>query len=446
MTTLPQPAKDAALDADFVEEPTIDDESESAAAEPSLHDGHHNKKPLGLLTIGALGVVFGDIGTSPLYALQTVFSEHNRIVKPTPDNVFGIVSMVFWAVTLIVCVKYITLALRADNEGEGGILALVALLRNKLSDRKKLMAAVTVGGILGASLFYGDSVITPAISVMSAIEGISVINPALIEWVLPISVIILTVLFFIQRWGTAKVGHAFGPIMVLWFLTLAGIGLPHIMANPRILAAVSPHYAFKFATGHPFIAFIAMGAVVLTITGAEALYADMGHFGAKPIRRAWFLLVFPALVINYMGQGAMLLDDPSKADNPFFRLAPSFLTAPVVIVATIATVIASQSVISGAFSVSRQASRLGLLPRLTIKHTSKSEGGQIYIPSINAMLFIGVLLLISIFQSSARLAAAYGLAVTCTLMLETCMFSILMRHVWKWQTALVALPDRYWWH
>lgn len=387
--------------------------------------------------MAALGIVFGDIGTSPLYAFQTVFSIDHNSVAPNALDVYGILSLVFWSVTLIVSIKYVALVMRADNDGEGGILALTALLRRALSARGAQI--VTLLGIVGAALFFGDSLITPAISVMSAVEGLSVVNPAAEHLVVPLAVVILTALFAVQRYGTSRVGNAFGPIMILWFGTLAAMGIPQILRHPQVLASISPTYALAFVIERPGVAFIAMGAVVLTITGAEALYADMGHFGAKPIRRAWFFAVFPALMLNYLGQGAMILLDPGTAKNPFFLMLPHGLVAPVVILATLATVIASQAVISGAFSVTQQALNLGLIPRVTVKHTSKHEGGQIYVPSINAILFIGVLVLVLGFRSSAALANAYGLAVTGTLLLTTVLFCGVARKVWKWSLKRVAL-------
>ncbi|HEX2856192.1 MAG TPA: KUP/HAK/KT family potassium transporter [Propionibacteriaceae bacterium] len=384
------------------------------------------------LALTAVGVVFGDIGTSPLYSLQTVFSLDNNRVAATHGDVYGVLSLVFWSVTLVVSVKYVALVMRADNEGEGGILALTAKLRASLKRRPRELAIATMMGILGAALFFGDSLITPAISVMSAIEGIAVEDNALQEFVLPISVVILTALFIIQRWGTHIVGRAFGPVMVLWFVVLALLGLPHIVAYPMILTSISPHYAVLFILDRPLIAFVSMGAVVLTITGAEALYADMGHLGPRPIKLAWFALVFPALMINYLGQAAMILTEPSTAVNPFFLMAPGWATLPLVVLSTMATVIASQAVISGTYSVAYQAMRLGLFPRLKLKHTSSSEAGQIYLPAMNWILFVGVLLLISIFRSSARLATAYGLAVTGTLLLTTSLFLLLAKRVWNW--------------
>ncbi len=395
----------------------------------------------GTLALAALGVVFGDIGTSPLYSMQTVFSLDHNQVQPTPVDVYGIISTVLWSITLIVSVKYVLLVMRADNDGEGGILALTHLLRDRIDGRRRL-GVVMVLGILGAALFYGDSVITPAISVMSAIEGLTVVDPGLQRFVLPLSVAILSVLFVIQRWGTSAIGKAFGPVMTLWFVVLAVLGIPHIVEHPGILRAASPMYALAFVVEHPGIAFIAMGAVVLTITGAEALYADMGHLGPRPIKVSWFGLVFPALALNYLGQGAMILNDPSTVGNPFFNMAPPWATLPLVALATIATVIASQAVISGAFSVSRQAVRLGLLPRLLVRQTSREEGGQIYVPVVNGILFLGVLTLIAVFGSSAALASAYGLAVTGTLILTSMLFLVLARLVWRvalWRLVVYGL-------
>ncbi|WP_284549775.1 potassium transporter Kup [Aestuariimicrobium sp. T2.26MG-19.2B] len=408
-------------------------------ARPWLNHPHVPSGKPSLLALGALGVVFGDIGTSPLYAMQTVFSIDHNTVAPTPLDVYGIISMVFWSITLVVTVKYVGLVMRADNEGEGGILALVALLRARLLTRPALVAAASVMGIVGAALFYGDSVITPAISVMSAIEGITIVSPSAEQFVLPASIAILTVLFASQRFGTEKVGRAFGPVMLAWFVALAAMGVPKIVAHPQILGALSPHRAVLFAVDRPFVAFVAMGAVVLTITGAEALYADMGHFGSRAIRTAWAFVVFPSLLLHYLGQGAMILVDPGTSRSPFFHMAPAWARIPLVVLATMATVIASQAVISGAFSVSQQAARLSLLPRMNVRHTSREEGGQIYIGSINWMLFIGVLVLVLTFGSSAKLATAYGLAVTGTLILTTCLFLFLARHVWGWSAWRMVL-------
>ncbi|MGI8880486.1 MAG: potassium transporter Kup, partial [Jatrophihabitans sp.] len=397
-------------------------------AHPAVHRG----SAIGL-AIGALGVVFGDIGTSPLYSLQTVFSIDGGAVKQTAGDVYGVISLVFWSILLIVSVKYVLLIMRADNEGEGGIMALAALIRSKVSSPRRLIAAAMMFGVVGASLFFGDSVITPAISVLSAVEGIEVASPDVKHLVLPIGVMILAVLFAAQRFGTHRVGRLFGPVMVVWFATLVALGVPKIVQHPGVLRGLSPYYSVTFVADHPYIAFIAMGAVVLAITGAEALYADMGHFGRPPIRRAWFFLVFPALSINYLGQGALILHDPKAAANPFFFMAPSWGRIPLVVLATLATVIASQAVISGAFSVTRQAMRLGFLPHLTVRHTSTRESGQIYVPAVNWLLFAGVLILMFTFRSSSRLATAYGLAVTGTLLLTTTLFLIAAHSIWYWR-------------
>ncbi|MEO7587361.1 MAG: KUP/HAK/KT family potassium transporter [Arachnia sp.] len=394
------------------------------------------------LSLAALGVVFGDIGTSPLYSLQTVFSAEHNAVTPNREDVFGVISMVFWAITIIVSYAFASLILRADNHGEGGILALVSLLKEKLQGHPRVIAVTIILGIVGAGLFYGDSVITPAISVMSAMEGLTVADERVSGLVLPLSVLVLSALFAVQRFGTGAVGRFFGPIMTLWFLTIAALGFPLVLKNPEIIGAISPHHAIVFGIAHPVIAFIAAGAVVLTVTGVEAMYADMGHFGRKPIRVAWFVLVFPALTLNYLGQGAEILRDPTAVVNPFFRMAPDWGRLPLVVLATVATVIASQAVISGAFSASRQAIRAGLLPRLEVKHTSKFEGGQIYIGTVNWILFVGVLLLIGVFRSSEALASAYGLAVTGTLLLDTAIFLVLARFVWKtavWKIAVAGV-------
>ncbi|WP_375476189.1 potassium transporter Kup [uncultured Jatrophihabitans sp.] len=384
------------------------------------------------LAVGALGVVFGDIGTSPLYALQTVFSIEGGKVKPTTGDVYGVISLIFWSITLVVSIKYVAFILRADNDGEGGVMALAALARRSLQGRRTLVGFALILGVLGASLFYGDSVITPAISVLSAVEGLQVISPDFKDAVLPVGIAILTLLFVAQRLGTHKVGRAFGPIMVLWFVVLAVTGLAQVIKHPDILRALSPTYIGTFVADHPYLTFIALGAVVLAITGAEALYADMGHFGRAPIRRAWFFVVFPALTLNYLGQGALVLNDKKAISSPFFLMAPHWARVPLVVLATVATVIASQAVISGAYSVSRQAVRLGFLPNLTVRHTSKEESGQIYVPGINWLLFGGVLILILAFRSSQRLATAYGLAVTGTFLITTTLFLIVAGTVWHW--------------
>ena len=400
-------------------------------------EAHHGARAA--VTLAALGVVFGDIGTSPLYAVQTIFTADNHAVKTAPDEVYGVISMIFWAITIIVSIKYVTFILRADNDGEGGIMALTALLqRQPFRDKRAKLVLITLG-IIGASLFYGDGIITPAISVLSAVEGLDVATPSLSELVVPIAIAVLTVLFLVQRWGTSRVGGVFGPVMSLWFIVLAAAGLREVIDNPAILKALSPHYAAAFIINHGTIAFIALGSVVLAITGAEALYADMGHFGAPPIRRAWFFLVFPALTVNYLGQGALVLRHPGAVENPFYTIFPHWARLPMVFLATIATVIASQAVISGAFSVSRQAVQLGILPHLTIKHTSKREPGQIYVPSINWGLFIAVLVLVVGFGSSAALASAYGIAVTATFILNTILFLAVVRTIWHKPVWVIIL-------
>jgi KUP system potassium uptake protein len=390
------------------------------------------------LTLGALGVVFGDIGTSPLYAVQTVFHADGGAVKPTPDDVYGVLSLMVWAITLIVTVKYVLLVMRADNQGEGGIMALIAQVQElKLPGRARTMILVALG-IFGAALFYGDGMITPAISVLSAVEGLKVAAPSLESLVIPITLVVLTLLFSIPRFGTGAVGRAFGPVMLVWFLILGAAGLAQIAEHPGILRVVSPTYGARFILDHGAIAFIALGSIVLAVTGAEALFADMGHFGRPPIRRAWLGLVFPALILNYMGQGALILDTPSAIDNPFFLLIPHGLRIPMVLLATVATVIASQSMISGAFAVTRQAVQLGFLPRLTIRHTSDHEVGQVYVPALNWGLYVAVVAIVLGFETSARLASAYGIAVTGTFVLTTLLFSVIAVEKWKVSKRVVV--------
>jgi KUP system potassium uptake protein len=391
------------------------------------------------LVVGALGVVFGDIGTSPLYALQTVFSIDHSAVHTSRGDVFGVISLVFWSITLIVSVKYLSFIMRADNDGEGGIMALTALVQRAWGTAGSRTATFMTLGVLGASLFYGDSVITPAISVLSAVEGLKIAAPSLGHLVLPISLTLLVGLFLIQRWGTHRVGGLFGPVMVLWFAVIAVAGLHQVIIDPSILEALSPSYGASFVFAHPYVTFIAMGAIVLAITGAEALYADMGHFGRVPIRRAWFALVFPALTLNYLGQGSLILRSPSAIANPFFLLVPSWARIPMVVLAAAATIIASQAVISGAFSVSRQAMQLGFLPRLTIRHTAEREIGQIYVPAVNWSLFVAVVIVTLEFGSAARLATAYGVAVTGTFVVNTILFLAVARALWHWQTWKLAL-------
>jgi KUP system potassium uptake protein len=393
----------------------------------------------GGLLLAALGIVFGDIGTSPLYALQTVFAIDGGIVRPTQADVYGVISMMFWSITLIVSIKYISVLMRADNNGEGGVMALTALARRLYASRGGKATPLVVLGILGVSLFYGDSLITPAISVLSAVEGVRVAAPALGHVVVPVAAVILAVLFAAQRFGTGKVGALFGPVMLLWFGALAVAGIAGIVARPGVLVGLSPTYAVSFVAGHPFIAFVAMGAIVLVITGAEALYADMGHFGRPPIRRAWFFVVFPALVLNYLGQASLILRHTESTKNPFFLLFPTWAQLPMVVLATGATVIASQAVISGAFSLSRQAVQLGLLPPVTVRQTSEHEGGQIYLPGVNALLFVGVMVVMLTFRSAERLATAYGVSVTGALVIDTVLMLVVARVLWHWQPWKLAL-------
>src|SRR3954453_18024577 len=396
---------------------------------------HHGGSAL-MLAAGALGVVFGDIGTSPLYALQATFTE---AVTPDRTGVYGVISLVFWAITLIVSIKYVTFIMRADNEGEGGIMALIARVQTvKLGGRFAKMALIA-GGIFGAWLFYGDGMITPAISVLSAVEGLKVAAPALDSVVIEITLAIITVLFLIQRFGTGAVGRLFGPVMAVWFTILAVAGAASVVHHPGILRAVSPTYGASFLVEHGAVAFAALGSVVLTVTGAEALYADMGHFGRRPIRRAWFAIVFPALILNYMGQGSLILREPGAVDNPFFLLFPHWARLPMVFLATVATVIASQAVISGAFSVTRQAVQLGFLPRLTILHTSRHEVGQVYVPAVNWGISAAVVALVVGFGSAEHLASAYGIAVTGTLAIDTVLFFVVVRALWHKPLWLVIL-------
>jgi KUP system potassium uptake protein len=397
------------------------------------------------VVVGALGVVFGDIGTSPIYALQTVFNPDDPHPVPVSDtNVYGVVSLVFWSVMLIVTVTYVLLAMRIDNDGEGGIMALITLLRRwSTGGRVRVIAVLSALGIFGAALFLGDSMITPAISVLSAVEGLKVIDPSLDEWVVPITAVILLALFAGQRFGTAVVGRLFGPVMIVWFATIGAAGIWGITRDPEILKALSPTYAVGFLFGHFHLAFFALAAVVLSVTGAEALYADMGHFGRRPITLAWLALVFPALILSYLGQGALILDDHANISAPFFLLVPEWGQLPIVLLATAATVIASQSVITGAFSVASQAAQLGYLPRLRIQHTSDSTYGQIYVPWINWLLAVSVVTLVFAFRSSAALGYAYGMAVTGTITITTILFFYVAHRRWgtPWRVlAPVALP------
>jgi KUP system potassium uptake protein len=385
---------------------------------------------LAALTLGAIGVVYGDIGTSVLYAVKEIFGSGH--VPFTHDNVYGVLSIIFWTLTTIVSLKYVVLVLRADNAGEGGLIAMLALAANAVKDKPALRRALLVIGIFGTSLFYGDGVITPAISVLSAVEGLTVISPALHRYVVPLTLIVLFVLFAVQKRGTGGIGRYFGPITLVWFLTVAVLGVSHIVHHPEILGALSPHHALRFMWQQPGTTFIILGAVVLAVTGAEALYADLGHFGKKPIRLAWFSVVMPCLTPNYFGQGALLLADPSAVSNPFFRMAPTWALLPLVVLATMATVIASQALISGAFSVTKQAIQLGYLPRLRLLHTSVRDTGQIYIPFVNWALFTAIVLAVVMFKSSSNLAAAYGIAVTLDMLITTTLTFFVIRYGWKY--------------
>ncbi|NBS97867.1 MAG: potassium transporter Kup, partial [Betaproteobacteria bacterium] len=384
-------------------------------------------QPFRVMMLAALGVVFGDIGTSPLYAFKEAFFGSHALAA-TPENVFGVLSMMFWSVTIIVSIKYVSIVLRFDHRGEGGVLALLSVAQRVIAHRPELAWLVGAFGVFAASLFYGDAIITPAISVLSAVEGLSVAAPGLESYVVPISIVILIGLFSLQRHGTADVGRFFGPVMIVWFATLTGLGLVHIIEMPEILGAIDPSHAIRFALDRPSLAFVALGSVFLCLTGAEALYADMGHFGLPPIRVCWFFLVFPALMINYLGQGALVLTEPAARESPFFLLAPESLQLPLVILATLATVIASQATISGAFSVTQQASRLNYLPRLRVLHTSEHSQGQIYIPIVNWVLLVSVVLLVLAFKSSSALAAAYGLAVSGDLIISSVLLAVVLLH------------------
>ena len=407
----------------------------------------HKQRNIGMtaLALGALGVVFGDIGTSPLYSLQTVFSADGFAVKATETDVFGVISLVFWTIMIVVTIEFVIFIMRADNDGEGGIMALIALVQTAVIKRPWVKPALVGAGLFGVALFFGDGMITPAISVMSAVSGLTVISPSAGDLVVPITLVVLTGLFMIQRFGTNLVGKLFGPIMVIWFLIIGLVGLLQLTHDATMLKALLPTYAASFFVNHLGISFIALGSIVLTITGTEALYADMGHFGRPAISRAWFLLVFPALTLNYMGQGSLILDTPSSTSNPFFLLFPDWAHMPMVILATIATVIASQAVISGAFSVAKQATRLGFMPRLTIKQTSNTEIGQVYAPAINWGLYVAVVALVVAFGSSAAMASAYGIAVTGTLTIDTILFLVVVRKLWKkplwivWLAGIVFL-------
>jgi KUP system potassium uptake protein len=412
-------------------------ESAAAAAQHNAlpTPGQHQTGNLSALTLGAIGVVYGDIGTSPLYAMRESLhaASHDGL---TDGDVYGVISLLIWTLILIVTFKYVVLILRADNRGEGGTLSLVALVQQALGKRPVWLMAL---GMVGISLFFGDSMITPAVSVLSAVEGLELVTPAFDRFIIPLTLAIIAGLFFVQRWGTGAVSAFFGPVMVVWFLTVGVLGLLHIGDDPSILRAISPTYAAGFVVTNGLASLVVLGSVFLAVTGAEALYADLGHFGKRPIRLAWVSLVWPALTLSYLGQGALVLSDPQAASNPFYLLAPDWFLLPLVILATLATVIASQAVISGAFSMMKQAVRMGLLPRLEILHTSETQEGQIYLPKVNLILAVGVIILVLVFGSSSSLAAAYGIAVTGDMVITTILATLVLLRAWRWQAPLVAV-------
>ena len=389
------------------------------------------------LSLGALGVVFGDIGTSPLYAFRECFSKEHHIA-PSPENILGVLSLIFWALTFIISFAYLTFVMRADNRGEGGILALLSLVKPRAASSSARRGVLIALGLFGASLLYGDGMITPAISVLSAMEGLTIATPVLSPYVVPLTIVVLVALFVVQKYGTAKVGAVFGPIMILWFTTLGALGVWHIIKEPGVFKAINPAYAFQFFAANGVTGFLVLGAVFLVVTGGEALYADMGHFGIKPIRMVWYYFVFPMLLLNYFGQGAFLLRTPAGVANPFFLMAPKWALYPLIALATASACIASQAVISGAFSLTRQAVQLGYLPRMLIRHTSAREIGQVYIPSVNWVLMFAAIGLVVAFGTSSHLAAAYGIAVTATMAITTTLLSVVARERWRWSIGAVA--------
>lgn len=419
---------------------TVHPTSSAADTTASPH-GHGNQGLFGLI-LGAVGVVFGDIGTSPLYTLKEAFSPHFGLVG-NHDTILGILSLVFWALVIVVTVKYVTIIMRADNDGEGGIMALMTLAQRTLPQGSRSAYVVGILGIFGASLFFGDGVITPAISVLSAVEGLEVAAPGLEHWIVPITVTILVLVFFGQRFGTQKVGKVFGPVTALWFLSLAVLGVWNIIGAPEVLRAFNPMWAINFFVAHGWHSVLILGAVVLAVTGGEALYADMGHFGARPIRYAWYLMVLPCLMLNYLGQGALVLQDPAAVNNPFYEGVPEWGLYPMIVLATMATIIASQAVITGAFSVAHQAMQLGYIPRMQVKHTSHDAMGQIYVPGVNWMMMIAVLAVVLAFGSSTALASAYGISVSATMLIDTLLLALVARALWprgrKWVLPLCVL-------
>jgi KUP system potassium uptake protein len=402
------------------------------------HAQGHGQVGLAGLVLGAIGVVFGDIGTSPLYTIKEAFIPHYGLDATDPAEVLGLLSLIFWALMVMVTLKYVAIIMRADNEGEGGIMALMTLAQRTLPKGGRGAYAVGILGIFGASLFFGDSVITPPVSVLGALEGIEVVAPQMHDWIVPMAVVIMLVLFSTQRFGTEKVGRVFGPITLVWFVSIAALGVLNIRHNPEVVQALNPWWGMKFFMAHGWHGIFILGAVVLAVTGGEALYADMGHFGAKPIRYAWYFLVLPALMLNYLGQGALVLENPEAVKNPFYVGVPDWAQWPMIALATMAAIIASQAVITGAFSVTQQAIQLGFMPRMTIKHTSL-QAGQIYIPVINFGLMIAVILLVLVFQRSSNLTAAYGIAVTGAMLIDTFLLSVVLLQLWKWK-PWAAIP------
>lgn len=412
------------------------DTASQAATEPSQHHGGHPKDGLGVLMLGALGVVFGDIGTSPIYAFREALRVSSGGNVATRDEIFGVLSLIVWALTVIVTIKYVVFVLRADNRGEGGTLSLMALARGSFPTRP---AAILGIGICGAALFFGDAIITPAISVLSAVEGLEVVTPSFSPYVMPATLVILAVLFAVQRFGTAGVASVFGPVTLAWLLAIGGFGLLHIFDDPSVLMAINPYYAVAYLSAQPQIAFVTIGAIFLAVTGAEALYVDLGHFGRRPIVTAWLALVFPCLLLNYFGQGAFVLSHGGSPKNPFFEMLPSWALLPMVGLATAATVIASQAVISGAYSLTRQAVQLNILPRIEIQHTSETQLGQIYMPRVNFLLALGVMLLVVGFGESSALASAYGISVTGEMVVTTALLFVVMVRLWKWNLVLAIM-------
>jgi KUP system potassium uptake protein len=412
--------------------------SPAGAAHSHVEQDPHGRR-LAILTLTALGIVYGDIGTSPLYALKECFG-HAYGLAPTPANVFGILSLILWTLVLVVVVKYLVFVLRADNRGEGGVLAMLALVlqTQRREEERRRRALLVLLGVFGTALLFGDGIITPAISVLGAMEGLEVATPAFQPYIVGVTIVILLVLFLFQRFGTAKVGKAFGPITAAWFVTIGALGLLEIARSPGVLAAANPWHAVRFFVENGFLGFTVLGSVFLAVTGAEALYADLGHFGRKPIRLAFLALVFPSLVLNYFGQGALLMRDPGAVENPFYHLAPRALLYPVLVIATLAAVVASQALISGAFSLARQAVQLGYVPRLTVVHTSEHEHGQIYVPEVNTALMIGTLFIVVGFRNTANLGAAYGIAVTGTMAITTLLFAVIARQRWEWSLGRVV--------